>query len=98
MSCYKHPIKIGVAASLPLAAIAPATPAATLTSRRARRDRRPRRYRSRMSHRTMASAGATRGSEPPAASGSRRWPPAVASSPSACAVITSTPTRDRWAR
>ena len=34
---------------------------------------------------------------PRAGSGSRCWPPAVASSPSACAVITSTPPRDRRA-
>ena len=64
MSRYSHPIKCGLAFSLSLAAIAPATLAATLTSRRAPRDRQPRRYRSRMSHRTMASTGATRGSEP----------------------------------
>jgi hypothetical protein len=55
MSRINHPIKCGLAVSLSLAAIAPATVAATLTSRRARRDRRPRPYRSCMSHRTMAS-------------------------------------------
>ena len=93
MSRINHPSKTGVAVSLPLAAIAPATPAATPTSRRTRRDPRPRRS----SHRRVASTGATRGSGPWAGSGSRCWPPAVASSPSACAVITSTPPRDRRA-
>ena len=98
MSRINHPIETGLAGGLSLAAVAPASAAAMPTSRRAGRDRRPRRYRSRMSHRTMALAGATRGSEPPAASGSRYWPPAAASSPPACAGITSTPPRDRRAR
>jgi len=71
MRRINDPIKTGLAVSPSLAAIAPATPAATLRSRRARRDRRPRRYTSCISDRAMALAGATRGSEPWAGSGSR---------------------------
>jgi hypothetical protein len=98
MSRINHSIKIGRAVSLSLVAIAPGTPAATLTARRARRDRRSRRYSSCIPHRAMASTRATRGSGPRAASGLRCRPPAAASPPYACAVITSTPPRDRRTR
>jgi hypothetical protein len=96
MSHINHPIKTALVVGPSLAAIAPGRTAATPYGPvGGATGPHPLRWRSCTSQPKMASTGATLGSLPRAASASRCWGPAVASSSCARAVITSTPQQAR---